>query len=184
MLDHQPATGLETNQHEPARSLDPRTGLAAGVRWHCAWTAQQRETIAARAIKAAGFKSYLPLHLERYANRTSAIIPLFPRYCFVAFDADADAWGVIPNLRGVCGLIRHGYDKPTSLPAYAITELLARTSTRGVVDDPGETAWKPPGAGYSPVWQSMASLDAGSRCRLLYRLFGASVTKLALEDAA
>ena len=184
MLDHKPATGLDPRQHETGNTLASFPALSAGVRWHCAWTCQQRENIAAQSIRNAGFASYLPLHYQPGLLSRWRIVPLFPRYCFVAFDPDRDPWGKIADCRGVCGLIRHGYDLPTPVPDHAIDELLARTSARGVVDDPGERSWEGPGAGYSPVWLPMVGLDAGSRVRLLTRLFGASVTKRAMEDAA
>jgi transcription antitermination factor NusG len=187
-LDGSHITSLHIPQHEPARSLDTSAvscGSRHGPRWHCAWTKQGREQQAATSIAAAGFESYLPLHLERDGWKHVVIGPLFPRYVFARFSAEHDNWGCIPNLRGVCGLIRHGYDAPTPIPNYAIDELLARTSSRGIVDDPGERPYDGPGAGYRPVWQDMTGLDAGARLRLLLRLFGASVTRQVVgEDAA
>ena len=186
-LDASHISSLHTPQHEPARSLDTSAvscGSRHGPRWHCAWTKQGREQQAARSIVAAGFESYLPLHLERDGWKHVVIGPLFPRYVFARFSAEHDNWGCIPNLRGVCGLIRHGYDRPTTVPDYAIDELMARTSARGIVDDPGERPWKLPGDDYSPIWVPMAGLDAGARTRLLCRLFGVSAARIVAEDAA
>ena len=186
-LDAPLTHGLVTPQHVTGNGLDrfpDMCGSRSGIRWHCAWTKQGREQQAATSIAAAGFQAYLPMHLNVRAYSRSEIVPLFARYVFCRFDPDIDAWGCISNLRGVCGLIRHGCDKPTTLPDAAILELQARTSVRGVVDDPGETPWEGVGAGYRPIWQDMAGLDAGSRQRLLIRLFGASASRIVTEDAA
>jgi transcriptional antiterminator RfaH len=178
-LDTRKSPGICYRPNEPPRSLATpgvSRGSRSGPRWHCAWTKHGRERQAATSITSAGFEAYLPLHLERTPCWHKLITPVFPRYVFLRFDPHADAWGVVQNLRGVCGLIRHGHDLPTALPDHAITELLARTSTRGIVDDPEERPYDGPGAGYRPIWQPMAGLDAGARARLLVRLFGASVT--------
>ena len=182
-LDTRAGSGLANHQNETGNSFATFPALAAGVRWHCAWTCQQRENIAAVAIQNAGFNAYLPFHYQPGFLSRYRIVPLFPRYVFCAFHPDRDPWGVIASLRGVCGLIRHAADKPTPLPDHAILELLARTSTRGIVDDPGESPWEPP-QGRKPLWQGLAALDAGGRSRLLVRLFGESVTRRHMEIAA
>jgi hypothetical protein len=186
-LDASHITRLHTPQHEPGNGVAQfpgSCGSRSGIRWHCAWTKQGREQQAAKSINAAGFTSYLPLFRQYRGQGRCDIGPLFPRYCFVAFDPTRDAWGVIANCRGVCGLIRHGYDLPTTLPDAAILALQARTSLAGFVDDPGETPWKLPGDDYSPIWVPMAGLDAGARTRLLCRLFGVSAARIVAEDAA
>jgi hypothetical protein len=180
-LDPKPDTRLDRGQHEPSRSLAQRGVSCRGIRWHCAWTEVQRERIADEAIRAAGFESFLPLFLERTLCRHTLVVPLWSRYVLCRFDASRDDWGRIKAARGVGGLICHAPATPTPLPDYAITELLARTSARGIVDDPGEAPYVAPGAGWRPVWHGLAGLDAGSRLRLLQRLFGESVTNRALE---
>jgi hypothetical protein len=172
------------SQHETGNTVAPFPALSAGVRWHCAWTGQQREAIAARSIEAAGFAAYLPLHYQPGLASRYRIVPLFPRYVFTAFSPEHDAWGKITAARGVCGLIQHGPGLPTALPDHAIAELLARTSARGIVDDPGESAWEPAGAGQRPTWEPMAGMDEAGRLRLLIRLFGQSAARYRPEDAA
>jgi transcriptional antiterminator RfaH len=160
----------------PAVYCGSRAGRRwAGPRWYCAWTHPHDEHRALHSIAGAGFEAYLPLHLDRDAYRRTRIGPLFPRYVFVRLDAERDPWGRILHCRGVGGLIRHEPDRPTPLPDAAILELLARTSARGVVDDPGDNA--PQDAPYrrKSVWQDMTALDAAARTRLLVRLFGEGV---------
>jgi hypothetical protein len=187
-IDASAITTLHPPPNEPPGSLATPgvlCGLHGGLRWYCAWTQQQRERQAVAAIMAAGFDAYLPMHHTRTACWHSLIVPLFPRYVFCRFDRDRDPWGKIATARGVCGLIQHGTGLPTALPDHAILELQARTSLRGVVDDPGDTSpWEPVQAGYRPVWGSLAGMDAGARQRLLIRLFGASARRIVSEDAA
>jgi len=182
-LDTRDGSGLAKPDYVTGNRLAPFPPTGCGIRWHCAWTHQQRERIAASAIQAQGFEAYLPLYLQLRQWSRHEIVPLFPRYLMVRFDPDRDDWGRIRAARGVAGIIRHAADKPTPLPDHAILELLARTSTRGIVDDPGESPWEPP-EGRKPLWQGLAALDAGGRSRLLVRLFGESVTRRHMEIAA
>jgi transcription antitermination factor NusG len=168
-------------QHDTGRSIDALPMSCRRIRWYCAWTEHHRERIAENAIRAAGFESYLPLYLQ-HRSHSQSIVPCFPRYVLCRFDAARDAWGKIIAARGVSGLICHAPGRPTPLPDYAITLLLARTSARGIVDDPGDGPPQPLGAGYKPVWEPMGAMDEGTRVRLLVRLFGASVARQTQED--
>ena len=182
-LDLKPATRLEIAPQETVRSLDPCAiscgSRGAGLRWHCAWTHPNKEFVANRELLNQDFETYLPLHMEG-----RKVVPLFCRYVMVRFDADRDPWGVIMNTRGVGGLIRHAPDRPTPLPDIAIAELMARTSSRGVVDDPGDGSPVVMPDGHKPVWQGLGALNAENRSRLLLRLFGRVVAEYAAEDAA
>ncbi len=186
-LDAKPPTRLDIPQQESVGSVSQRAlscGSRGGRRWHCAWTHPHDEHRALHAITATGFEAYLPLHLERDTWRHTKIVPLFARYCFVAFDPDRDPWGAIASCRGVGGLIRHAPDRPTPLPDLAIAELLARTSARGVVDDIGNAGPQEPPHGVKPVWQGLGALTPENRCRLLLRLFGEGARQLIEQDAA
>ena len=182
-LDTRAGSGLAKPDNVTGNRLDTFPPTGCGIRWHCAWTHQQRERIAANAIQAQGFEAYLPLYLQLRQWSRHEIVPLFPRYLMVRFDPDRDDWGRIRAARGVAGIIRHAADKPTPLPDLAITELLARTSVRGIVDDPAETPLTLPN-GHAPVWQSMNDLDPNARCRMLIRLFGERVAQRHMETAA
>jgi transcriptional antiterminator RfaH len=150
-------------------------GSRGGKRWFCVWCHPGEERKALHSIARAGFEAYLPLHVERDIHRHSRIVPLFPRYCFVRFDAAIDAWGAIRSCRGVGDLIRHEPGSPTPLPDSAIDELLERTSRRGIVDDPGDASRVALAGGRKQLWQGITALSAEDRSRLLVRLFGEGV---------
>ena len=145
--------------------------LSSGSRWHCAWTHEDAETIAARHLANQAFQTYLPLHVER----RSMIVPLFPGYLFVSFDPDVDPWGKIRSTRGVGGLIRHGTIRPTAIPPGVIEDLMARTSPRGVVDDPGDAPPVGLAGGVKAEWRNLGALSKQDRLAVLWRLFGDGV---------
>lgn len=149
------------------------------LKWYVAWTRPHKEFLARDELTKQAFETYLPLHMELFGK----IVPLFSRYIMVRFDVTRDPWGRIANTRGIDGLVCHGPAQPTPLPESAILELLARTSDRGIVDDPGDAPQSPLG-GVPTEWLRLGDLDAGSRVKLLYRLFGASVARREMENAA
>ena len=147
--------------------------MSSGSRWHCAWTHEDAETIAARHLANQAFQTYLPLHVER----RSVIVPLFPGYLFVRFDPDIDPWGKIRSTRGVGGLIRHGTIRPTAIQPGVIEDLMARTSHRGVVDDMGDAPPVGLAGGAKASWRNLGALSKQDRLAVLYRLFGAGVAE-------
>lgn len=119
-----------------------------------------------------GFRVFLPLHLERWPTRPSVatIGPLFRSYLFVQFDPAADQWLRIYRAKGIAGIIGQTTDRPTPIGEGIIEELLGRTSTRRIVDDPG---CDPPLVAIERAhWQDMSNLSAKARGELLMRLFG------------
>lgn len=110
------------------------SGSRRDARWYCAWIRPQDEGRALKELTRQDFGVYLPLHVD---PRTRRIGPLFPGYLFVRFDVQRDAWGVIRSTRGVGGLICSVAGRPFPLPEAVIEDFIARTSARGVVDDPG-----------------------------------------------
>ena len=186
MLDLLPATRLDAAQHDSAGSLaTPRMscGRHTGPRWYCAWTNPQREYAALQALVEQHWDCYLPLCLERGNHRPDRIVPLFPRYLFIQFDAYSDQWGAICRTPGISGIIRHGWETPTPLPHGAIDHLISRTSARNIVDDPADTPRQniPSGAAVSLVGGAfdglagVVALSGPNRCRVLLRLFAGMV---------
>jgi hypothetical protein len=62
-------------------------------------------------------------------------------------------------------------DRPTPLGIGVVEELIARTSPRRIVDDPGSAAFPDP-AVRRQHWQDLSRLSARARGELLLRLFG------------
>lgn len=139
---------------------------SCGSRWHCVRTHPQTEHWALDELSRQNWRAYLPLHLEQ-----RRIVPLFSRYAFVAFDPVRDAWGPILHTRGVVGLICHAVGCPTPIPHGVVEDLQARTSPRGVVDDPGSAPFPDP-IRQRAHWQNITTLSADARNALLLRLFG------------
>ena len=166
MLDATTMPVIQPNQHDVGA---PRSSpMSCGSRWFCAWVHEDEEHRAVQHLNRQAFQTYLPLLLER-----RQIIPLFPGYLFVAFDPAADPWGKIRSTRGVGGLIQHAIGKPTPLPIGEIEALIQRTSTRGVVDDPGSAPPVGLAGGVRQTWRNLGALSKQDRLAVLYRLFGA-----------
>ncbi len=116
-----------------------------------------------------GFRAFLPLFLEQTGGRTR-IVPAFYGYVLVKFDTSTDQWRRIYRARGIAGLIGETISRPTPIGEGVIEELLGRTSTRRIVDDPG---CDPPLVAIERQhWQDMTNLSAKARGELLLRLFG------------
>ncbi len=90
----------------------------------------------------------------------------FRGYVFVRFDPTSDQWRRIHRSRGIAGLIGVTTDRPTALGIGIVEELIARTSPRRIVDDPGSASFLDP-ATHRQHWQ-----DITARGELLLRLFG------------
>jgi transcriptional antiterminator RfaH len=161
-------------------------GSRSGPRWFCVWTQPQAEYRALQNLIAQDWDCYLPLCLERgdrINRRPDRIVPLFSRYLFVQMDPARDPWGSIQHSFGVGGLIRHAPDRPTPVPHGVVEHLLARTSSRSVVDDPGDAPRSdiPLGAsvevreGPMAGLRGIVTLSGPARCRVLLRLFAGTV---------
>ena len=182
-LDAQPHTRLDAHHNDSAGSLATPRMSCGRHRWYCAWTHPRHEYSALQALIERQWDCYLPLCLERGNHRPDRIVPLFPRYLFVLFDAAADQWGGICRTPGVGGIIRHGWETPTPLPNSVIDNLISRTSARNIVDDPADLPRQdiPRGASVSVVggaFDGMAGIVAMSgpeRCSVLIRLFAGMV---------
>jgi transcription antitermination factor NusG len=176
-------TALRNDSEGSVASLRMSCGRHTGARWYCVWTNPQREYHALQALVANRWDCYLPLTVARGSYRPDRIVPLFNRYLFVAFDQTCDQWGGICRTPGVGGIIRHGWETPTPLPRGVVEHLLARTSQRGVVDDPGSAPRTdiPHGAsvevrdGPLAGLQGVCSRSGPERVLVLLRLFAGVV---------
>jgi transcription antitermination factor NusG len=155
-----------TPEHDAATRVVTVTA-SCGSRWHCVRTHAQAEHWALEELSRQRWQAYLPLHLEQ-----RRIVPLFSRYLFVAFAPLHDAWGAIRHTRGVADLLCHDIGQPTPIPPGVVEDLIARTSPRRVVDDPGSAPFPNPNVRRAH-WQNITALSADDRNTLLLRLFGA-----------
>ncbi len=103
--------------------------------WYAIYTQPRNETRAVDHLVRQGFDTYFPRYLKRrnHARRLDMVpAPLFPRYLFIAFDAQASGWRVILSTRGVVDLVRNGHD-PVPIPSAIIDEIRHREDEHGFV---------------------------------------------------
>ena len=109
------------------------------IRWACVYTQPQAETWAASNLTTAGYRVWFPTHVIKRPDRATptirhaVVVPLFPRYGFIAFDHRDTSWSPIRDTPGVVDLVRCG-----SLPAY--TADAAVTALRSALDAPQAAA--------------------------------------------
>jgi transcriptional antiterminator RfaH len=104
-------------------------------RWYVVQTHPHAEGKACWHLERQGFATYLPRYLKkrRHARRTeSVIVPLFPRYLFVAIDMRAQRWLAIRSTIGVSRLVCDG-DRPAPVPISVYEALRRREDAHGLV---------------------------------------------------
>jgi len=85
-------------------------------------------------LKRQGFEVYLPKYktTRRHARRIESVVrPLFPRYLFIAFDADSTYWRPIRSTVGVSHIITAG-ECPLVAPSWIVDELRGREDGAGL----------------------------------------------------
>lgn len=159
-------------------------------RWYAIYTQPRNEGLAQQHLERQGFEVFLPRYLRRrsHARKVENVAaPLFPRYIFVAFDAEQAGWRVIRSTRGVVDLVRNGLD-PTPVPGAIVAEIRARTDAGGFVRLTRRTDLRPgaririeagPFAEYEAIFQSLRDQD---RVVALLSLLGREVrTEVPIE---
>lgn len=111
------------------------------ARWACVYTHSQAERWADANLRRAGYVTYLPLVAVLKRDRVvrslrhEALVPLYPRYLFVQFDARAESWSPIRAAPGVADLVRCGsevqYARAGAVSALQAGEALRRTHPSG-----------------------------------------------------
>lgn len=106
-------------------------------RWYVAHCHANREFIAVENLIQQGIEVYAPFFMKVVRHARKIIekkAPLFPRYIFVNFDIDADAWPCINNTRGVSKLICSQSDRlPLAVKPGVIELLRASENESGIV---------------------------------------------------
>lgn len=103
--------------------------------WACAQTESQRESVAERHLKLAGFSTYLPkIRVERRGatangHEAGSEVPLFPSYLFLHV---ASQWHAVNSIIGVVHLLLDG-EHPARLPEGLIEGLRAREDPDGLI---------------------------------------------------
>lgn len=169
---------LSSTTVEPAFDSAPTScGRFEDPRWYCVATNAGQQFLAEHELSADRWRCFFPLHLDRSTRR---IVPMFPGYGFVEFDAGASDWPRICRTRGVYRILGD-LGRPRPLPVGAIEDLRSRTSARRIVDDPGENFGAIlPGARVKVVdgplvgWEGVCTMAAPGRVRLLMGMFGGS----------
>jgi transcriptional antiterminator RfaH len=101
--------------------------------WYVVHTQPRAEDRAFWHLRNQGFDCFVPRcrRTRRHARRTDTVLePLFPRYLFARFDADASRWLAINGTRGVVHLLTDG-KRPLPVPGGVVEKLLAEADEQG-----------------------------------------------------
>lgn len=136
----------ELPQRPPLKHPDPiELSETAGTRWYCVRTDYGHEVTADIEIRRLGLTVFL-LQEIRLASKDKRgvikpgsfdrIVPVFPRYLFVAFDVADNAWRYIQSRRGVERIFGTSPERPTPIPQKMIDVLLEQCAPNGVIYPP------------------------------------------------
>lgn len=103
-------------------------------RWYVVYTHARAEDRVQWHLKNQGYHCFVPRcrKIRRHARATDTVLePLFPRYLFTHFDAEASRWLAINGSRGVVNLLTDGR-RPLPIPGDLIEKLMAETDEEGV----------------------------------------------------
>lgn len=169
------------NRTKPA-ALPARRGLKP--RWHVIRTNIKCENRAKLGIEALGFAVYLPMESRTVIRRRRKVdvsSPVFGRYMFVEFDADADEWSALRRIDGVEGIVTNNL-RPVPVPAL-VMERVRLAEEIGAFDTrrnqkPGAIgegmAVKVGDGAFVDFVATVKKLRTGDRVDILLNLLGAS----------
>jgi transcriptional antiterminator RfaH len=106
-----------------------------GRKWYVVRTHAHAEGKAVEHLRRQGFDAYLPRYRKqrRHSRRIEIVAsPLFPRYCFVAFDIAMERWHSVRSTFGVERLIG-GENGPANVPENVIDDLKRREDQSGFI---------------------------------------------------
>lgn len=150
-------------------------------RWYAVHTQPHREMRAAAQLERQGFHAFVPQTLKtvRHARRFRRVKrPFFPRYLFVAFDADRDQWRSVNGTFGVTRLVMAG-ERPQPAPRGLVEGLRAMTTKDGVLEfsprlEPGQRVCILSGPFAEQIGE-LQEIDEKGRVRILLDLMGGKV---------
>jgi transcriptional antiterminator RfaH len=155
-----------------------RRARRAGDRWYVAETEPRKEAVAIQHLERQSFRCFCPRlqKVRRHARRIDTVlVPLFPGYVFVSFDADRDGWRAINGTRGVRRVLTSERLTPLPMPDDAIAALLERYDGEEVSAAPdlraGDSVLIVSGP-FAEQYATIESLDDKGRVRLLFDILG------------
>lgn len=88
-------------------------------RYYVVETKPRDEHLAHDQLIRQQFQPFVPTYRRQRAGDRDLLVPLFPRYIFIALDLEdvQCRWRSVNGTRGVKRLLGHNPDKPTPLPA-------------------------------------------------------------------
>lgn len=105
-------------------------------RWYVAHTQPRAENRAVMHLERQGYETFCPRYRKviRHARKRAVVLmPLFPCYLFLRFDALRHQWRSVNGTRGVARLLTHG-DIPSPVPHGVVEALQDRVGPDGVID--------------------------------------------------
>jgi transcriptional antiterminator RfaH len=112
--------------------------------WYAVRTQAAAESKADANLRHQGFETFLPRFrkLRSHARKVETVLaPVFPRYLFVKFDIDAQAWRCINGTFGVASLVSFGL-LPSAVPSNIIAAIRGSCDEADVMDLP-QPSFKP-----------------------------------------
>ena len=119
-----------------AQDLLRATVFLDGPRWYVVQSRPHKELYAAANLQNQAFRTFIPQISKtvRHSRRTKTVlVPLFPRYLFVALDFARDRWRSVRGTFGVSCLVMDG-DRPRPVPQGLVEQLIATTNETDGVD--------------------------------------------------
>ena len=165
--------------------------IAPNQQWFAVHTLPHKENSAELHLKNQSFITFLPRIRKtmRHARRFySKLVPLFPRYLFVALDPERDQWCSINGTYGVARLVMQ-HNRPLPVPPGVVESLLVLADDNGCVHlerskdlHPGQKVLIETGPLASHI-AVIEHLDGKGRVALLLELMGQKARVYARADA-
>jgi transcriptional antiterminator RfaH len=159
--------------------------------WFVVQTQPHAEAKASAHLMRQGFRIYLPRYQKRrrHARRVeTVVVPLFPRYLFVAIDRMTQRWRCIQSTVGVTRLVCNG-EEPAAVPPQVIREIRQREDETGLIHldlrprfAPGDRV-RVVGGAFSDCLGLFETLVDCERVAILLDLLGRKVRVMLNDDA-
>ena len=149
------------------KALGLREHEASTQRWFCLQHAPFQGGSVRAAVTRIGFGAHWPRYIHRPPQRDETLVPVFPGYLFVRFDAARPSWSRIVRVDGVVGIVgvrETGAPLPV-LPGYVERWIEAAGGADGLIDLRGKVPGRgvPPGIAPGTVVEMVSGVMAGLR---------------------